>query len=84
VGASAVTGFVGLVCAVEARAALCGFLAGEIAETVVFCFCIAVGVVERWQLLGQFHVQLGDILQREPIDIISMAAILQRHQVQSI
>lgn len=51
-GASAIARLVCLVCAVEARAALCGFLAGEIAETVVFCFGVAVGVVERWQMLG--------------------------------
>jgi hypothetical protein len=84
VGAAAVAGLVGLVCAVEARAALCGFLTGEVAETVVFCFSIAVGVVERWQMLVQFYVQLSDILQREPIDIISMAAMLQRLQIQGV
>lgn len=49
VGASAVAGFVGLVGAVKAGAALRGLLTSEIAETVVFCLGIAVGVVERWQ-----------------------------------
>lgn len=49
--ATAVAGLVGLMCAVEAGAALCSFLAGKIAETVIFCFSIAIGVVERWKLL---------------------------------
>lgn len=47
-GASPVAGLVGLVRSVEARAAFCSFLTGEIPETVVFCLSIAVGVVERW------------------------------------
>ena len=35
-------------------------------------------------MLVQFHVQFGAILQREPIDIISMVAMLQRLQIQGI
>lgn len=51
VGACAVTRFVGLMGTVKAGASLCSFLAREIAETVVFSFGIAVGVVERWEVL---------------------------------
>lgn len=49
VGACAVARFIGLVSAVEAGAALCCFLAREVTETVVLCFGIAVGVIERWK-----------------------------------
>jgi hypothetical protein len=84
VGAGAVAGLVGLVRAVEARATLCGFLTGEVAETVVFCFGIAVGVVERWQVLVGMSAQLGNVLQREPIESISMAAMMQRRHVQGV
>ena len=48
-GARTVAGLVSLVGTIEAGAALCGFLACEITEAVVFCFGIAVGVVERWR-----------------------------------
>lgn len=58
VGARAVTGFVGLVGTVKAGAALRGFLTGEIAETVIFCFGITVGVVERWRILVGLSAQL--------------------------
>ena len=47
VGARAVARLVGLVGAVEARAALGCFLAGEVAEAVVLGFGVVVGVVER-------------------------------------
>jgi hypothetical protein len=56
VGARAIAGLVGLVGAVEAGAALCSFLACEITEAVVFCFGIAVGVVERWEMLVDCRV----------------------------
>jgi hypothetical protein len=46
VGARAVAGFVGLVCAIEAGAAFAGFLTREVAETVVFGFRVGGGVVE--------------------------------------
>jgi len=46
VGARSVARFVGLVRSIEARGSLCGFLAGEVAKTVVFLFCVGRSVVE--------------------------------------
>jgi len=46
VGACAVAGLVCLVGAVEAGAALAGFLARKVAQAVIFGFCVVGGVVE--------------------------------------
>lgn len=45
-GAATVAGFVGLVRAVEAGRAFGGFLAGEVAQAVIFGFGIGGGVVK--------------------------------------
>jgi hypothetical protein len=48
VGARAVTRRVGLLRAVEARGTFCGFLSSQIAQPVVFSFCVGRGMVEGW------------------------------------
>ena len=88
-----VAGFVGLVRAVEAGAAFCGFLAGEAAEAIVLGFCVGGGMVERCEELmrmlregiGECEMLLwlwanwGVDVQREPKEYISIAAMISRH-----
>ncbi len=52
--ACAIARFIGLVCAIEARASLRCFLTGEITETIVLCFGVVVGVIEGWEVLVRF------------------------------
>lgn len=49
-GARAVAGLVGLMCAVKAFGAFFGFLASEVAQAVVFGLGVVRRVVEGWQI----------------------------------